>query len=622
MGSRRAFAMVAAVMLAALSALVPVPAASAQPAPEDEAQGSMMFVLDASGSMVAPLPSGGTRMDAAKGAMNTLIDALPVNLHVGFEVYGTGTGNSPAEKAAGCQDVQVLQPVGQVDRAAMKAQVAGLNPRGYTPIGHSLEQAAAALPADGPRSIVLISDGIDTCAPPPPCDVAKSLDGAGVELAVHTVGFQVDDAARAELECIADATGGEYNDAPDGDALTDLLPEIADRAFRDYQVTGDAITGAESMADAMFMPPGQHFDSVERDTPTYYLVNVPEGSTGYFSAVHVVVQGEDRVDSGVVLRLIDSRKRVCAESKGFRDYVYDGPETASVTWTNDPERSRCGDGPKFLELTWNNKRTEAGDEVELRSVVEPPLAGAAGERSKGVERFTEPSAEPDVIWGGGSFNDAATMPGTGRYFDKLNYSEYSVYKVWLDWGQALSYEVRFPDSERVGDATVATELRGPSMSNSREEWWRSTEFDGSAAKLGPLATPKVAYANRSGGEDVKYAALAGYYYIVVKLSPVWSDGNAVPDVQPVFEIALNVTGEAAPGPSYAGNVSDPSVEPSVPAELPATTEVANRSAAAEEDGTFPWWLAGGIGGVVLVAVVVLVLLRRRAGRNRSGILPG
>jgi Ca-activated chloride channel family protein len=56
--------------------------------------------------------------------------------------------------------------------------------RVVTPIGESLRQAAAALPADGPRAIGLVSDGIDTCAPPEPCDVAGELAGAGVELAV------------------------------------------------------------------------------------------------------------------------------------------------------------------------------------------------------------------------------------------------------------------------------------------------------------------------------------------------------------------------------------------------------------------------------------------------------
>src|SRR5262245_30882178 len=76
-----------------LLALAP-PVAAAQPPEEDTGLGSVMLVLDASGSMTAPLTTGGTRMDAAKQAMTTLVDGLPVNMNVGLEVYGTGTGDS------------------------------------------------------------------------------------------------------------------------------------------------------------------------------------------------------------------------------------------------------------------------------------------------------------------------------------------------------------------------------------------------------------------------------------------------------------------------------------------------------------------------------------------------
>jgi Ca-activated chloride channel homolog len=612
MRGRRAMAI--ALALSVLTA----PTAVAQPPEDDTAQGSMMVVLDASGSMTAPLSTGGTRMDAAKNAMTTLIDALPVNIDVGFEVYGTGTGNSAAEKTAGCQDVQQLSPVGRIDRAAMKAQVASVTPRGYTPIGYSLQQAAAALPPDGPRAIVLISDGIDTCAPPPACEVAKGLDDAGVDLAVHTVGFQVDEAARAELECIANETGGEYSDAPDGDTLTDLLPEIADRAFRDYEVTGDAADGAADLTDAEFLPPGQYSDTADKDSPTYYLVNVPRRWTGHFSVVHTVEQTDERVDSAVHLRLLDPARRPCAESRGAREHLYDGPETASLTWTNDGEK--CGDGAKYLEVTWNNNQDSDSDEIELRIAAEPPLSGEAGRPATEVERFTEPTAQPDVIWGGGSFNEAATIPGTGRYFDKLHYSEYSVYRVWLDWGQALSYRVSFAEGEHVGTATAATELRGPALLNSRESWWRSADYDGAATALDPVGTPTVRYANRTADDaEIRPASQAGYYYVVVKLSPLWTGDVAVPETQPTVEIAVNVTGTAEPGPKYADDDVDPSAEPATPT---VTKEPATRSAAKPAGSRSSlWWLLGGVAVTVLVAVALVLVLRRRAARVRGGHSP-
>jgi Ca-activated chloride channel homolog len=613
MGRSRLVVGLVALTLTGVAAAPVLPAAAAPP-PTESAQGSMMFVLDASGSMTARLPGGRTRMDAAKTAMNTLIDGLPVNIHVGLSAYGTSTGSSEGEKAAGCRDVRTLQPVGRIDRAAMRAKVAGIRPRGYTPIGQSLRQAAASLPASGPRAIVLVSDGIDTCAPPAPCEVARSLAGSGVELAVHTVGFQVDPKARTELECIASATGGSYSDAPDAESLEELLPRIADRALRNYSVTGQSVTAAASPREAEYLVPGQYSSYASRGEPQYFQVHVPSGATGHFSVVHVVQIDPARVDSGVELRVVDVEKRTCAKSRGFREFLYDGPETAAVSWTPS-SRSICDpSGPHYLEVTWNNARSTESDEIELQVDVEPRvLDGSSSSSSEPVE-FTEPATGQDIVWGGGSFNDAAPLPGTGRYLDRVRYSEYSTYKVWLDWGQALSYEVRFVDGPAAGRATAVTELRGPTRASLRDRWWKSGDYTGPALTLGPVGTPKVSYTNRTG--DYAPASAAGWYYVVVKLSPVWTDGVTVPDGQPTFEIALSVSGEPEAGPRYA-DVSIPSSAPPTPKTRSTWTPPTASGAVVDSPSGSPWWLAVAVGVVGLFAAGVVVVLRRRNARDTS-----
>ena len=151
--------------LAALMLLVPLlvtalaPAAAAVPPPATPTESTpVMVVLDASGSM-KQADAPGPRIDAAKRAVGELVAALPDDARVGLTVYGTGTGSSDAEKARGCKDITQLVPVERVDRAAFGRAVAGLRASGYTPIGESLRVAARGLPAEGPRSIVLVSDG-------------------------------------------------------------------------------------------------------------------------------------------------------------------------------------------------------------------------------------------------------------------------------------------------------------------------------------------------------------------------------------------------------------------------------------------------------------------------------
>ncbi|MQA08235.1 MAG: VWA domain-containing protein, partial [Pseudonocardiaceae bacterium] len=64
-----------------------------------------MLVLDGSGSMKGNDPNGGTKMAAAKNSVHSLVDMLPDDARLGLTTYGTETGESPAEKKAGCQDV-------------------------------------------------------------------------------------------------------------------------------------------------------------------------------------------------------------------------------------------------------------------------------------------------------------------------------------------------------------------------------------------------------------------------------------------------------------------------------------------------------------------------------------
>src|SRR5690606_23496553 len=272
--------------LGALAVLVCawVAPASAQAQEPGDGLAPTMVVLDASGSMNGADPAGGTRMDAARQAVHAFLDAAPDGAPVGLAAYGTSTGNSDAERDQGCRDVTVVRPVGPLDRAGLGAAVDDLTPRGYTPIGRSLQVAAEELPQEGPRSIVLVSDGVDTCAPPEPCEVVRTLAGQGVDLVVHAVGFGVDDEARAELSCIAQATGGTYTDAPDADALRRVLPRVAGSALRNYEPAGTPITGAPTVAAAPVAAPGQHLDTIGRHEQRHYAVDVPEGATAYFSA--------------------------------------------------------------------------------------------------------------------------------------------------------------------------------------------------------------------------------------------------------------------------------------------------------------------------------------------------
>src|SRR5687768_15363277 len=133
---------------------------------EPGTQVNVELIMDSSGSMGAETTDGEPRIDAAKRVLNQVIDAIPVDrpeLNVGFRVFGHLGDNTEAGRAESCQSSDLTVPVDGVDPDALRAQVAQYQPVGWTPIGLSLERAAADFPAASDsvsNAIILVTDGL------------------------------------------------------------------------------------------------------------------------------------------------------------------------------------------------------------------------------------------------------------------------------------------------------------------------------------------------------------------------------------------------------------------------------------------------------------------------------
>ena len=175
-----------------------------------------ILILDASGSMWGQV-EGQTKIAAARRAVDSILSKWKPSDRLGLMAYGHRSKGD-------CRDIELMIPVGRFDPARIRTAVNGLNPKGKTPIADSLRAAASALrTSEGKGTVVLVSDGIETCVADP-CAVAAELKKAGVGFVAHVVGFDVaDPAAKAQLQCIARATGGVYLDARDASGLENAL---------------------------------------------------------------------------------------------------------------------------------------------------------------------------------------------------------------------------------------------------------------------------------------------------------------------------------------------------------------------------------------------------------------
>jgi Ca-activated chloride channel family protein len=274
-------------VLLALWLLAPA-AAGAQ---TSDTRNRAIIVLDASKSMNEDAGNGGTRLDAAKKAVDALVDRLPEGAPLGLRVYGSKV--SETSRAEGCKDTELTVPVGPLDKDALRSTVDGLQGKGRTPIGNSLLAVPDDLgDAEGRRSVVLVTDGGDNCAPPDPCKAAEEVARRGVEMSISVVGFQVNDRVRRQLRCIADAGGGSYVDVGDADRLGDELAALLSRAYRSYEPTGTKVAGGPAQAQAAGLGEGLFLDTLPpEDAPRWYSVDVPEGRRLLVSATAIPPKG-------------------------------------------------------------------------------------------------------------------------------------------------------------------------------------------------------------------------------------------------------------------------------------------------------------------------------------------
>ena len=179
-----------------------------------------ILVLDGSGSMWGQI-DGIAKIQIAQGVMGELLATLPEEQELGLTAYGHRTKGD-------CTDIETLVAPGSGTRDAISAAVDGIQPRGKTPMTDAVIAAAQALRyTEETATVILVSDGIETCNPDP-CAAARMLEETGVDFTAHVVGFDVTDPeALKQMQCLAEETGGRFLTADNASELGEALVEVA-----------------------------------------------------------------------------------------------------------------------------------------------------------------------------------------------------------------------------------------------------------------------------------------------------------------------------------------------------------------------------------------------------------
>ncbi len=208
-------------LVAVLLALLPAFAVAAEPA-------YVELVLDASNSMWAKLEDGRPRITAAKQVLADFIAQTPAdpNLHVGLRIYGSQVR---AGQPGACDDSRLFVPLRGFDPVALLQAVREARAIGATPIAKSLQLAAAdlaAIPAGARATVLLVTDGEETCGGDVAAAVAQlKAIGANVELRIVGIGLSRAAVDRfGKLAPIENANSGAALAAALGRAVRPMLP--------------------------------------------------------------------------------------------------------------------------------------------------------------------------------------------------------------------------------------------------------------------------------------------------------------------------------------------------------------------------------------------------------------
>lgn len=608
-------------------------------ASEGSVDAKAALILDASFSMVEE-DADGPRIDAAKKATHELIDSLPDTANIGLLTYGAQESNAPDNRERGCRDIQTLVPVGSLDRQEFGAAIDGLTPKGYTPMGNALRKAAEELGNEGERSIILVSDGIDSCAPPEVCDVAKELAGQGVDLAIHTVGFKADEEARAELECIAQAGGGQFLEAADAGSLAESLKFLAQRGVDTYKADGTPFEFADTPEDAKWLGEGQYRTTIPADADSeqdqYFRVSIPPRHHG-----HVVVTPMWQTDGGWDWSSAKVEIKDVTNEGEENCGVLSAPVTArqmhgrthpgGFAMKRDYRTSVDCDMSDILVTTQLSGVDDAAPEgVDLEvQVFYEPVADEAQEKEWEENPLAQPSEysgelkveNPQPLNGGTSFNEAEEIT-EGSYSGVIVPGEYRYYKIPVSNGQRPVVTVKSEKSLTGAAGNIKFGVRDPLRQDRAQSTLGLYDEENEEGPIAPSARVWP-------GIEAPYQ---GDYYIW--FSQDWVYGNTAPTgVEQPYEFAVALDGEPAeggpdwvptsePGPEPADEplkfdaVSDSEAESTAESSVAeAEDSEAQEQAAAEEEsdgfGLVPMLLGGAVVLLLIAAAVVFLVARKR-----------
>lgn len=529
----------------------------------DMEDSELLLVMDASRSMLHQDAGDQRRIEAARDSLHSVVESLEDHQQVGLRVFAGEIEDSNSPEA--CEDSGLAVEIDTDNREDLRTAIDAYDAvGGATPLAYALEQAAGDLSEEGNRTIVLVSDGMENCVPDP-CEAAQAIAEQGIDVAIHTVGFQIDDEeaeeAREQLQCIAEAGGGTYHDASDAETLTHTLERISHRAFQPFTLHGEEIDPGSNQDNAPVLEPGaQYVGAFEYETMYYRVARTMENSTLHVGLATYNDSG-DRYENAELELTTMGDNRTCGRQRvdwwgSSAAYLFRTAQVAAKpVYDSEHRDAGCGTDDELLLAIHSGGRFGEAEDIlgqtfELVVAEEPdPVNGEdyhTDYDSNGlpwddddlswIEMERDRESDEEII-AGNSLNNAPVLEPGETYDTDILPGEVQVFRVSADWNQQVQAEAFFPEPDSTLEESLRSNYtqahvnilsphRGRAAGNRSGS---SSDIGSSRERVNPQNATTlhrfshpIWWPNRysdSGNHGVHSAALAGDYYVVISADP-------------------------------------------------------------------------------------------------------
>lgn len=232
------------------------------------------IVLDTSGSMRERF-GGERRIDIARRVLASMVRRdLPAGLPVAMRTF--------VQEPRSCR-TELAVPLGPLDPEALATRIEDLRilRSVRTPLARAIRAAADDLEGvTGPRIVIVVSDGAESCGGDPAREVRRLRD-RGVDVTVNVVGLALDDRdTRRAIRRLAQLGGGTYFDARDPDEVAQAIRTAVSAPFQVFDQDGRLVGRGTVGGGAIELPPGVYRVVVLTDPEMTYegVVVEQEGS--------------------------------------------------------------------------------------------------------------------------------------------------------------------------------------------------------------------------------------------------------------------------------------------------------------------------------------------------------